>query len=166
MTTTPLPHTQAQPATRVLSTVALIRLITEIDDHGAIPARGMSATFPDLSRHALRQAVTRAQTLGLIVRSPHGIGLTDTGRDLADLYDTIARWARRHHYPAPSGTFTDRIRHTLRLISEPTAHGDAQDGVVVTGNTRLDVHEPQEALARWIAVHERQLYQSDCELAA
>ncbi|MFF7947911.1 hypothetical protein [Streptomyces griseorubiginosus] len=37
--------------------------------------------------------------------------------ELADLYDAMARWARRHAVPAPVCEFSSRIRHVLALLA-------------------------------------------------
>ncbi|MEV8426497.1 hypothetical protein [Streptomyces niveus] len=106
-----------------LSEPALIRLITEIDDNGPIPPRSAGRIFPDLAPHQIRHATERAHTIGLIhTRVGGGLGLTESGVLLAEVYDVTARWARRHAYPAPTGDFTGRVRHTFALLSEPRVH--------------------------------------------
>ncbi|MFD4119165.1 hypothetical protein ACFWSJ_37705 [Streptomyces niveus] len=106
-----------------LSEPALIRLITEIDDNGPIPPRSAGRIFPDLAPHQIRRATERAHALGLIhARVGGGLGLTESGVLLAEVYDVTARWARRHTYPAPTGDFTGRVRHTFALLSEPRVH--------------------------------------------
>ncbi|MEV8408999.1 hypothetical protein AB0R12_25375 [Streptomyces niveus] len=106
-----------------LSEPALIRLITEIDDNGPIPPRSTGRIFPDFTPQQIRHATERAHTLGLIhTRVGGGLGLTESGILLAEVYDVTARWARRHAYPAPTGDFAGRIRHTFALLTEPRVH--------------------------------------------
>ncbi|MFB8352997.1 hypothetical protein [Streptomyces niveus] len=106
-----------------LSEAALIRLITEIDDNGPIPPRSAGRIFPDLAPHQVRRATERAHALGLIhTRVGGGLGLTESGVLLAEVYDVTARWARRHAYPAPTGDFAGRVRHTFALLAEPRVH--------------------------------------------
>lgn len=106
-----------------LSEAALIRLITEIDDNGPIPPRSAGRIFPDLAPHQIRRATERAHALGLIhSRVGGGLGLTESGVPLAEVYDVTARWARRHAYPAPAGDFAGRVRHTFALLAEPRVH--------------------------------------------
>ncbi|MEE1797371.1 hypothetical protein PUR57_01480 [Streptomyces sp. JV176] len=119
MTTSPSARLH-QSTSAVLASPGLIRLISEIDDHGAIPERGLARTLGDLSTHQIRQATEHADILGLLDRSYAGLGLTTAGQDLADVYDATARWARRHDYPAPVGDFAGRIRHTFALLHKPT----------------------------------------------
>ncbi|MCZ4102908.1 regulator [Streptomyces sp. H39-C1] len=100
-----------------LTSPALIRLITEIDDHGPIPPRRLASTLPDLSPHQLRRATETARAMGLCRIGPGvGLELTPSGTELADLYDATARWARNNNYPRPVCDFTTRVRHTLRLL--------------------------------------------------
>lgn len=106
-----------------LSEAALIRLVTEIDDNGPIPPRSSGRIFPDLAPHQIRRATERAHALGLIhTRVGGGLGLTESGVLLAEVYDVTARWARRHAYPAPTGDFAGRVRHTFALLAEPQVY--------------------------------------------
>lgn len=126
-----------------LASPALIRLITEIDDHGPIPPGALSRTIPDLTVHHLRQATTHARALDLVRHRPGvGLDLTASGTALADLYDAAARWARRHSFPAPVADFTLRIQHTLDLL----LHSPADP----TPNT-ADPIRPRELLNQWLA---------------
>ncbi|MET9556852.1 hypothetical protein [Streptomyces sp. NPDC006645] len=114
---------QQRRVSTALSEPALIRLITEIDDNGPVPPRSTGRIFPDLAPHRIRHAIERAHALGLIhTRVGGGLGLTESGVLLAEVYDVTARWARRHAYPAANGDFTGRIRHTFALLSEPQVH--------------------------------------------
>ncbi|MEU9748353.1 hypothetical protein [Streptomyces niveus] len=114
---------QLRRVSTALSEPALIRLITEIDDNGPVPPRSTGRIFPDLAPHKVRHATERAHSLGLIhTRVGGGLGLTEPGVQLAEVYDVTARWARQHAYPAPTGDFAGRIRHTLSLLSEPQVH--------------------------------------------
>lgn len=127
-----------------LSYRAVIRLVTEIDDHGPIPHRQLACILTDLSTHHIRQATEQADILGLLDRSPAGLGLTAAGRDLADLYDATARWARRHNYPAPICDFASRIRHTFQLLA-----GSDPAGAETTG----ELDQLHRLLTSWIRTY-------------
>ncbi|MFF5438831.1 hypothetical protein [Streptomyces achromogenes] len=133
---TTLSHTPGLHGIRtVLSMPGLIRLVTEIDDNGPIPPRGLTRTLPDLPVHQVRQAVEQARAWGLVRHRPGaGLSLTPSGSGLADVYDTLARTARRHHLPAPVCDFTSRVQHALALLTRPV----------------LTTEQPQEA-ARTVA---------------
>ncbi|MEU6231234.1 hypothetical protein [Streptomyces sp. NPDC047042] len=119
---TTLSTTHLQHAHAVLSSRALIRLVTEIDDNGPIPPRALDRTLTDVPVRHLRHSAERARVLGLVhVQPGAGLSLTTSGEGLADVYDTLARWARRHSYPAPACDFTGRIQHTLALLAKPPA---------------------------------------------
>ncbi|WP_371632189.1 regulator [Streptomyces sp. NBC_01259] len=112
----------------LLSSPALIRLITEIDDNGPIPPRRLASTLPGLSAHHLRRTTDAARAHGLVEVGPGvGLELTTSGAGLADLYDAIARWARRYAYPTPICDFTTRLQHTLALLA-PTLDADSAEG--------------------------------------
>lgn len=163
---------RAQGACSALSTASLVRLITEIDDNGPIPPRGLSSALPDLTTHHLRQATERARDLGLVrVRAGNGLALTESGLHVAELYDAIARWARRFTYPAPRCDFTGRIRHTLAVLSDP-ATLKALRVQKPSGQLPLS-EEAARALAevwmlldQWLRVYEPTLPFADVELAA
>ncbi|MGW0613256.1 regulator [Streptomyces sp. NPDC002788] len=115
---TPFTSAEAQRAVELLASRPLVRLVTEIDDNGAIPPRRLAGTLPDLSTHQLRSASDTARAHGLIRIAPGtGLELTEAGMELADLYDAMARWARRHAVPAPVCEFSSRIRHVLALLA-------------------------------------------------
>ncbi|MCP3821422.1 hypothetical protein NLX86_25990 [Streptomyces sp. A3M-1-3] len=141
----------------MLSSLPLIRLITEIDDNGPIPPRGLARTLADLTPHHLRQATDLARALGLVrVRPGVGLSLTTSGLELADVYDTTARWARRHAYPAPVADFTSRIQCTLALLAE-THVLTAGDGPHRPADDRLpnvqavaDLARPRDLLSQWM----------------
>ncbi|MEV2258527.1 hypothetical protein AB0J13_07675 [Streptomyces anulatus] len=101
-----------------LSAPGLIRLISEIDDHGPISRRGFTRSFPDLARHQIRHTVQEARDLDLI-HSMSEHHLTEAGEALAELYDAAARWGRQHHYPAQEGHFAHRVSSTLALLARP-----------------------------------------------
>ncbi|MEU5083757.1 MULTISPECIES: hypothetical protein [Streptomyces] len=115
---TPLSHTTGlRHACTVLSRPGLIRLVTEIDDNGPIPPRSLTRTLPD---HHLHYTVRQARALGLVRHEPGvGLSLTPSGSGLTDIYDALARVARRHHLPAPVCDFTTRVQHTLTLLAMP-----------------------------------------------
>ncbi|MEU6231400.1 hypothetical protein [Streptomyces sp. NPDC047042] len=66
--------THLQPAHAALSSRALIRLITEIDDNGPLPLRALDRTLTDVPVHHLRHSAERARVLGLVHVQP-GAGL-------------------------------------------------------------------------------------------
>ncbi|PAK24329.1 regulator [Streptomyces sp. alain-838] len=115
---TSFPPAEARQVIDLLASRSLIRLVTEIDDNGAIPPRRLAGTLPDLSAHQLRSASDTARAHGLVRVAPGaGLELTDSGMELADLYDALARWARRHSVPAAVCEFSSRIRHVLGLLT-------------------------------------------------
>ncbi|MFF4978548.1 regulator [Streptomyces sp. NPDC001046] len=109
---------EVRNAVELLASRSLIRLVTEIDDNGAIPPRRLAGTLPDLSSHQLRRTTEAARAHGFVRVVPGaGLELTESGSELADLYDAMARWARRHAVPAPVCEFSSRIRHVLDLLA-------------------------------------------------
>ncbi|MFE0187979.1 hypothetical protein [Streptomyces sp. NPDC058989] len=132
----------------VLSSQPLIRLITEIDDNGPVPPRGLAGTLSDLTPHHIRQAADLARDLGLVhVRPGVGLALTTSGSELADVYDATARWSRRHAYPAPVADFTSRIQHTFALLAQTHASA-ADDGPHYPETDRLPSAQAVADLAR------------------
>ncbi|GGJ04431.1 regulator [Streptomyces marokkonensis] len=154
---TPFTPAEVRHAVELLASRSLIRLVTEIDDNGAIPPRRLAGTLPDLSTHQLRSASDTARTHGLIrVASGAGLELTDSGTELADLYDAMARWARRHAVPAPVCEFSRRIRHVLDLLapSLTTEHGDGLAPLsAVTGAGAAGLARPRTLLIQWLAAN-------------
>ncbi|MEV5506592.1 hypothetical protein [Streptomyces orinoci] len=145
-----------------LSSPGLIRLITEIDDNGPIPPRGLARTLADLTEHHLRQATDVARALGLVrIRPGAGLGLTTSGAELADVYDAIARWARRHAYPAPVADFTGRIQHTLAFLAGTPA-ADRLPSV----QALADLAGTREVLNQWLQAHWQAARLAELELAA
>ena len=142
---------QLQAACTELSSAGLVRLVSEIDDHGAIPPRALACTLTDLTRDQIRQATEQADTLGLLDRSHAGLGLTPAGGHLADLYDATARWARRHNYPAPVCDFAGRIRHTFSLLDEASA-----DPRPAEGEADAELGRVHRLLTEWIHTHQSQ----------
>ncbi|MFE9367792.1 regulator [Streptomyces sp. NPDC006978] len=119
--------TEVRNAVELLASHPLIRLVTEIDDNGAIPPRRVANTLSDLSRHQQRSATDAARAYGLVRTAPGtGLDLTEPGSELADLYDAAARWARRHAYPRPVCEFSSRIRHVLDLVNQSSVVQDAE----------------------------------------
>ncbi|MEW2550350.1 regulator [Streptomyces zhihengii] len=135
-------------ATMLLASPPLVRLITEIDDNGAIPPRRLAGIIPDISTHHLRLAVETARAHDL-VRSVPGVGLElpETGSVLADVYDATARWARRHAYPDPVCDFGSRVRHTFDLLASALGTGQA-DGCPSPANQPVVGSEPDTDLDR------------------
>ncbi|MFF3849598.1 regulator [Streptomyces sp. NPDC002328] len=156
--TTPYTPAEVSNAVELLASRSLIRLITEIDDNGAIPPRRLAGTLPDLSSHQLRRATETARAHGLVWTAPGaGLELTESGSELADLYDAAARWARRHAYPAPVCEFSSRIRHVLDLLA-PSLAAERADGLPRPSVARLpsdeaeaDLVRPRAFLIQWLA---------------
>jgi hypothetical protein len=149
---------EARHAVELLASRSLIRLVTEIDDNGAIPPRRLAGTLPDLSTHQLRSATDTARAHGLVQVAPGaGLELTEAGMELADLYDVAARWARRHAYPAPVCEFSSRVRHVLDLLA-PSLMTERTGGLSRPSVARLtsdeaeaDLARPRALLIQWLA---------------
>ncbi|MGC0342752.1 regulator [Streptomyces sp. SLBN-8D4] len=149
---------EVRTTVELLASRSLIRLVTEIDDNGAIPPRRLAGTLPDLSSHQLRRATETARAHGLVWVAPGaGLELTESGSELADLYDAVARWARRHAYPAPVCEFSGRIRHVLDLLA-PSLMTERSDGLSWPSAGRLpsaeaegDLARPRALLIQWLA---------------
>ncbi|MFE9308133.1 hypothetical protein ACFYM5_10575 [Streptomyces sp. NPDC006706] len=154
-----LSHQQLRDTCTALSSAGLIRLVSEIDDHGAIPVCGLERALADLSTHQIRQAIEQADALGLLTRTSGSVGLSAAGRDLADVYDATARWARRHNYPAPLCHFAGRIQHTFALLVTPAA--DTRDS---DGEHDAELGRVQRLLAEWVHTHQRNC--NTCGVAA
>ncbi|MFF0740564.1 regulator [Streptomyces sp. NPDC004111] len=169
MTCTPAPE-DLRHALALLSTPALIRLITEIDDNGPIPPRRLSTTLCDLPSHHLRRAADQARTLGLVHAGPGGgLALAAPGVALADLYDATARWARQHAYPARLCGFTRRVQHTFRLLSQPTADttspGPRAAVPLLSSRAAADLTGPRGLLLQWLSANPQVLH-PEAEAAA
>ncbi|MBP5870469.1 regulator [Streptomyces scabiei] len=149
---------EVRNAVELLASRSLIRLVTEIDDNGAIQPRRLAGTLPDLSSHQLRRATETARAHGLARVVPGaGLELTQSGSELADLYDAVARWARRHAYPEPVCEFSTRIRHVLDLLA-PSLATERADGFSRPSAGRLprdeaegDLARPSALLIQWLA---------------
>ncbi|MEU0428848.1 regulator [Streptomyces canus] len=149
---------ETRNAVELLASRSLIRLVTEIDDNGAIPPRRLAGTLSDLSSNQLRRATETARAHSLVRVVPgSGLELTESGSELADLYDAAARWARRHAYPAPVCEFSSRIRHVLDLLA-PSLATERADGFSRPSAGRLpsaeaeaDLARPRALLIQWLA---------------
>ncbi|MFE0134041.1 hypothetical protein ACFWY6_21125 [Streptomyces sp. NPDC059037] len=163
-------HPQARRAIRALTLPGLIRLVTEIDDHGPISRRrgSLQSTFDDLSAPQLRHAIDRAREFGLVYGDEHErvrYRLTDSGEELAEVYDTAARWARAHQFPTATCDFVTRVQRTLDLLGHAPALAQGADrigessGMVVPGGAVLDreaiaaLDGPRSVLAAWLQSH-------------
>lgn len=141
-------------AIRTLSLPGLIRLVTEIDDNGPISRhRGsLQGALGDLPIGQLRHAIDTARDLGLIHACGHATAryqLTTSGQDLAELYDTAARWARSRQLPSPTSDFVARVQYALQL----------QDGGPVQSCAATEPSAPRAALSEWLRAHPRVLHQ-------
>ncbi|MGW2137660.1 regulator [Streptomyces sp. NPDC001773] len=147
---------QVRKAVDLLAARSMVRLVTEIDDNGAIPPRRLANTLPDLSSHQQRSATEAARTHGLVRIAPGtGLELTDAGAELADLFDVLARWARHHAYPAPVCEFSRRIRHVLDLLAPSLTAQDAYSrpwpSAALLPSTEADLARPRALLIEWLA---------------
>ncbi|MFD5111718.1 hypothetical protein ACFWNG_05285 [Streptomyces sp. NPDC058391] len=157
----------------MLGSPALIRLITEIDDNGPIPPRGLARTLADLSSHHLRQTTDVARALGLVsVRPGVGLGLTMSGSELADVYDATARWARRHAYPTRVCDFTSRVQHTLSLLAQTlvpvTVDGPRRPAgdPLPSVQADADLARPRDLLRQWLHAYPQAARLAESEPAA
>ncbi|CAL9414788.1 regulator [Streptomyces sp. enrichment culture] len=149
---------ESRHAVELLASRSLIRLVTEIDDNGAIPSRRLAGTLPDLSTHQLRSATDTARAHGLVRGAPGaGLELTDPGMELADLYDALARWARRHSLPAAVCEFSNRIQHVLGLLAPSLTTGNADrpaplpDARPISAEAEADLARVRTLLIQWLA---------------
>ncbi|AVV45301.1 MULTISPECIES: hypothetical protein [Streptomyces] len=165
---------EVRNAVELLASRSLIRLVTEIDDNGAIPPRRLAGTLPDLSSHQLRRAAEAARAHGLVRTAPGaGLELTESGSELADLYDAAARWARRHAYPAPVCEFSSRVRHVLDLLA-PSLATERADGLpqraaaarLPSDEAEADLVRPRILLIQWLAGNPQITQVSEPEPAA
>ncbi|MEU2131797.1 regulator [Streptomyces sp. NPDC018352] len=143
---------EVRKAVELLASRSLIRLVTEIDDNGPIPPRGLARTLPDLAPHQIRHSSEQARTIGLVRTRPGaGLVLTEPGRELADLYDAAARWSRTHNYPHATCGFITRVQDVLQLLT-PVQDPVAAPSVVPT-EAAGDLAHLRAALDRWIGSH-------------
>ncbi|MFG3026606.1 regulator [Streptomyces sp. NPDC048254] len=150
---TAMTSAEALRAVELLASRPLVRLVTEIDDNGAIPTRRLATTLSDLSTHEVRSASVTARAHGLIWIMPGaGLELTQAGTELADLYDAMARWARRHAFPALVCEFSSRIRHVLGLLAPSlTAERADNPSPLDGGEGEAGLARPRMLLIRWLA---------------
>ncbi|MFG2924252.1 regulator [Streptomyces sp. NPDC048305] len=149
---------EVRNAVDLLGARSVIRLVTEIDDNGAIPPRRLANTLPDLSSHQQRYATGAARAHGLARTTPGvGLELTYTGAELADLYDAAACWARRHACPTPVCEFSKRIRYVLDLLT-PSLLAEGADGSSWPLGVRLlsaeavaDLGRVRTLMLQWLA---------------
>lgn len=165
---------ELRKAVSMLASPSLIRLITEIDDNGPIPPSGLARTLADLPAQQLRQTTDLARSRGLLHAPPGaGLCLTAAGSELADIYDTTARWARTHAYPSRVSDYLTRVQRTLRLLSEPGAALALADGPARPTDSRAfglqdDVHpaRSRELLHRWLHAYPQAARRAGVEPAA
>ncbi|WP_329096800.1 regulator [Streptomyces sp. NBC_01439] len=151
-------RTPASPTSWAADTLAhdgLIRLISEIDDNGPLQRRMLATTLHGLSRRQLTHATTTGRWLGLLRASRQGGNacyvLTSAGRDLAEVYDTAARWARAHHYPHPVSDFTTRVQATLTLLAQHPSATTADAGP--DDEAARTLNSVRSALSQWAGDH-------------
>ncbi|MEV5843674.1 regulator [Streptomyces sp. NPDC051985] len=165
---TAMTSAEALRAVEVLASRPLVRLVTEIDDNGAMPPRRLAGTLPDLSTQEVRSASDAARAHGLIRITPGvGLELTQAGAELADLYDAMAGWARRHGVPAPVCEFSSRIRHVLGLLA-PSLTGESVDTPSPMGGSEGEaaLARPRMLLTQWLADNPQVAKVSEPEPAA
>ncbi|MYS36733.1 hypothetical protein K388_02741 [Streptomyces sp. KhCrAH-43] len=157
MTTTALTPAGVRQAVDLLASRSLIRLVSEIDDNGAILPRRLTNTLTDLSTHHLRRTTELARAHGLIrIVSGSGLELTYSGTALADLYDAFARWDR-HHYPAPVCAFTGRVRRVFDLAVPPLMSVCSEDlsgryaERLPSTEVEAELGRPRALLLQWLA---------------
>lgn len=161
------------PTTAALSHPGLIRIVSDIDDNGALERHLLSRTLTGLSRWQLRQASAVGRELGLLKASTDGgipsLVLTPAGEALAEVYDTAARWARTHHHPSDVSDFVTRVQATLTLLGSTTA---GSNGHALEFDFE-SLHGPRTVLASWVRDHGATLIaqltgvsQDEMELAA
>ncbi|MGP3684563.1 hypothetical protein ACTVZO_07600 [Streptomyces sp. IBSNAI002] len=141
------------PATAALSHPGLIRIISEIDDNGPLQRHLLSRTLTGLTRWQLRQASAVGRALGLLEASTDdgnpSLVLTPAGEELAEVYDTAARWARTHHHPSDVSDFVTRVQATLTLVGSGTPGTTSH----APGTDYGSLHGPRTALASWVRDH-------------
>ncbi|KUL53204.1 hypothetical protein [Streptomyces sp. NRRL S-1521] len=159
---TSLTPAEARHAVDLLASRSLIRLVTEIDDNGAVPPRRLAGTLPDLSAHQLRSASEAARAYGIVRVAPGaGLELTAYGVELADLYDALARWARRHSVPAAVCEFSSRIQHALGLLAPSLTPKSADcpapplHGRPISGEAEADLARVRTLVIQWLAGNSR-----------
>ncbi|MDX3854906.1 hypothetical protein [Streptomyces sp. AK02-01A] len=157
----------AEQVTRViheLSLPGLIRLVSEIDDNGAIEHGMLGRTFPDLTRQQIRNALAAGRELQLLregTRAMPFLRLTRRGAGLADVYDQLARWARVRDYPSRTSTFVSRVQGTLSLLAQRcngnalllirhAAHCVAPGTSLVSDTADEGLQQSWAALSRWV----------------
>ncbi|MFG2996604.1 winged helix-turn-helix transcriptional regulator [Streptomyces sp. NPDC048340] len=179
---TPRPTRDAVSAAALLSLRWTTRIISEIDDNGPIPPGAAQATFPDISADSLQHGMRALRRRGLLQGREHrhddsDLVLTQAGRDLGDVYESLSRWARRHHYPAPQTGFITRVesvlalmrdRHTVDLLTASSAvpysytpgraHqagliNPSPDGRHTLTEAGRELREPLAVLTDWAAAH-------------
>ncbi|WUH90341.1 hypothetical protein OG900_09665 [Streptomyces sp. NBC_00433] len=107
--------------------------------------------------------------------------LTEAGEGLGDVHDALARWARKHHFPAEESDFVTRVEASLVLLRDrdlltvlATAGPDRAAGVDAEAERSLtengfmyvlaggepaltsagqDLRGPLTALASWARAH-------------
>ncbi|WP_371551475.1 hypothetical protein OG266_38655 [Streptomyces sp. NBC_00554] len=141
-------------AIRTLTLPGLIRLVTEIDDNGPISRQrgSLQGALGDLTTGQLRHAIDTARDLGLIHARGHALAryqLTTSGKDLAEVYDTAARWARTRQLPSRTSDFVARVQHALQM----------QDGGPEHPGAASEPSAPHEALSDWLKANPHALRQ-------
>jgi DNA-binding HxlR family transcriptional regulator len=139
---------------RALSLRGLIRLITEIDDNGPISRQrgSLQGALSDLTNGQLRHAIDTARDLGLIHARGHALAryqLTASGKDLAEVYDTAANWARTNQVPGRTSDFVARVQHAFQM----------QDGDPGQSGAATEPSAPRPALSEWLTAYPRVLHQ-------
>jgi DNA-binding HxlR family transcriptional regulator len=127
------------------------RLVSELTDHGPVPLGLVAGTFSDLTHDQFTHGLRALRDRGLVAYGKDSgrdcYVLTDAGEGLGDVHDAMARWARKHHFPAQECDFATRIEAGLRLLRDrdlltvlATADPDRAAGVDAEAERSLTVN--------------------------
>ncbi|WP_433549150.1 hypothetical protein ACQPZG_31880 [Streptomyces sp. CA-294286] len=122
MSTPAVSETQVSRAATLMGRNHTVRIISELDDNGPIPQGAMSAVFSPFILYPVHNVLRALCTRGLVTfdkQNEHRLTLTEAGRALGDVFDSLARWARAHQYPAEHADFATRVRSALALLRDP-----------------------------------------------
>nr|WSX75884.1 winged helix-turn-helix transcriptional regulator [Streptomyces sp. NBC_00899] len=161
------------------------RLVSELTDHGPVPLGLVAGTFSDLTHDQFTYGLRALRDRGLVAYGKDSgrdcYVLTTAGEGLGDVHDAMARWARKHHFPAEESDFVTRVEASLGLLRDrdlltvlATASGDRASGLDAEAEQSLtengfmyvlregepaltsagqDLRGPLTALASWARTH-------------
>ncbi|MFI5804409.1 hypothetical protein [Streptomyces sp. NPDC051561] len=122
MSTPAMADTQVSRAATLMGRHHTVRIISELDDNGPIPQGAMNAVFSPFIHYPVHNVLRALRTRGLVTfdkQNEHRLTLTEAGRALGDVFDSLARWARTHQYPAEHADFATRVKSALVLLRDP-----------------------------------------------